>query len=211
MDHYQKYLKYKNKYVSIKQNTQNLIIHISGFPGSGKTTLGEKLEKMLGTKVIVYDTDGFIQHHNKAGKTLLKLEKEEKWTEYSNTWKNIMENKINDFIKQYNNKIIIFVGSLDNFAPPNTIYKIKADYKIMFDVPLHEIMKRYYLRMYYTDQKMSKKEAHHYWINLSRGIYNISSSKEIIKNYNKYIQWHKNNGYEFMSDDEIVSMINKLL
>ena len=36
-----------------------MIIHISGFPGSGKTTLGEKVQKMLGSKVIVYDTDLF--------------------------------------------------------------------------------------------------------------------------------------------------------
>jgi uridine kinase len=45
-----------------------MIIHISGFPGSGKTTLGNKIQKMLGKKVVVYDTDLFIQHHNDNGK-----------------------------------------------------------------------------------------------------------------------------------------------
>ena len=51
-----------------------MIIHISGFPGSGKTTLGDKLQKMFGNKIVVYDTDGFLQHHNKEGRQLLKLE-----------------------------------------------------------------------------------------------------------------------------------------
>ena len=45
-----------------------MIIHISGFPSSGKTKLGEKLQKMFGTKVVVYDTDLFIQHNNNNGK-----------------------------------------------------------------------------------------------------------------------------------------------
>ena len=52
----------------------NIIIHISGFPGSGKTTLGEKIQKLFNNKIIVYDTDNFIQHHTKEGKQLLKLD-----------------------------------------------------------------------------------------------------------------------------------------
>ena len=77
-----------------------MIIHISGFPGSGKTTLGNKLQQIFGKKVIVYDTDEFIQHHNDNGKKLLKLEKDiysgkKKMKEYNILWKQIMKREMN--------------------------------------------------------------------------------------------------------------------
>ena len=53
-----------------------MIVHVSGPPGSGKTTLGEMLAKKAGKGVAVCDTDTFIQHHNAAGKFLLRLEAE---------------------------------------------------------------------------------------------------------------------------------------
>ena len=139
-----------------------MIIHISGFPGSGKTTLGNKLQQIFGKKVIVYDTDEFIQHHNDNGKKLLKLEKDiysgkKKMKEYNILWKQIMKKSINDFIKKHPNKIIIFTGSLDNFSRKGLLYKIKADHKFILDVSLPIIMKRYYLRIYKTEQKITKK------------------------------------------------------
>ena len=192
-----------------------MIIHISGFPGSGKTTLGEKIQKKYGSKVIIYDTDGFIQHNTPEGKKLLKLENEiskgnAKWSDHKKIWKETLKNKIEEFINKYPNKIIVFVGSLDNFAPPNTIYNINADIKFVLDVPLTELMKRYYLRIYLTEHKISKQNSKHYWTQLSKGVYNISSSKDIIKNYQKYNQWHIKNNYKFKSDKDIIEFINKL-
>ena len=72
MDYKDKYIKYKTKYLKLKNidiNNQigggkNIIIHISGFSGSGKTTLGEKIQKIF-KNTIVYDTDGFIQKKEK--------------------------------------------------------------------------------------------------------------------------------------------------
>ena len=53
MNYEEKYIKYKTKYLefkNIKLNTQiggggNLIIHISGSQGAGKTTLGNKIKE----------------------------------------------------------------------------------------------------------------------------------------------------------------------
>jgi len=218
MDYKDKYIKYKTKYLELKDidvNNQigggkdNIIIHISGFPGSGKTTLGEKIKKIF-KNIIVYDTDGFIQHHTLEGKKLLKLDKEQKWKEYKSFWKETIKNKINEFISKYQNKIIVFVGSLDNFAPPNTIYNIKADYKFILDIPLNELMKRYYLRIYYMEQKSTKEQSQNYWNNLSKGIYHISGSDDIIKDHEKYNKWHKNHDYVCLDDKKIINEISNI-
>ena len=39
---------------------KNIIVHISGTPGSGKTTLGKTIKKLYNNKVVVFDTDEFI-------------------------------------------------------------------------------------------------------------------------------------------------------
>ena len=196
--------------------TNNIIIHISGFPGSGKTTLGEKIQKLFNNKIIVYDTDNFIQHHTKEGKQLLKIDKnirdgKKLSKEYKMLWKETIKNKIDDFISKYENKIIVFVGSLDNFAPPNTIYNINADYKFVLNVPLAELMKRYYLRIYLTEQKASKKSSLEYWKKLSQNVYNITGSNDIIKQHEKYNLWHERNNYEFLTDKQIIDKLNKIL
>lgn len=193
----------------------NIIVHISGFPGSGKTTLGEKLQKLY-KNIIVYDTDNFIQHHTKEGKKLLKIEKDilnNKKTDrdYKDLWKKTIKNKIDEFISEYNNKIIVFVGSLDNFAPPNTIYNINANYKFVLDVPLNELMKRYYLRISQMEQKSTKKQSENYWDNLSKGIYHITGSDNMIKEHKKYNEWHKKHNYIFLDDKDIINKINDII
>ena len=104
-------------------------------------------------------------------------------------WKKNLKESINEFIREHDNKPIIFVGYLDNFS--NTIYKINADYKFILDVPLYEIMRRYCLRIYKIDQKLTRKQAGDCWKRLSKNIYRISSSNDIIKNYKLYTEWHK--------------------
>lgn len=180
----------------------NIVIHVSGFPGSGKTTLGEKIKRIR--NVIVIETDEFIQHHTKEGKQLLALEGENKWKEYKSLWKKTMKAKINTVLEQHKDKIIVFVGSLDNFALPGSIYNIKADHKFLLDVPLDELMKRYYLRV------AKEKDNEDYWSKLSKGIYRISSSDNIIKNYAKYNKWHKKHNYSFLNWSKIIDYISSV-
>jgi adenylate kinase family enzyme len=187
-----------------------MLIHISGFPGSGKTTLGEKIQRLF-KNTIVYDTDLFIQHHTVEGKQLLALERANKNSEYRVLFTNTMCKKIKEFIDRHPSKIIIFVGSLDNFAPNGIIYKIAANYKFVLDVPLNELMKRYYLRIYKNDRASSKAESADYWKKIAAGTYNINGSKEIITDYKKYNTWHKKANYTFYTDAQIIANIKKII
>jgi len=60
MNYYEKYLKYKLKYKSLKKINQtggknNIIYHIIGASGAGKTFLGQKLSKLKNTIVVDLD------------------------------------------------------------------------------------------------------------------------------------------------------------
>jgi adenylate kinase family enzyme len=178
-----------------------MIIHISGFPGSGKTTLGKKLHSMM-RNIVVHDTDEFIQHHTKEGKQLLKLAADQKFKEYRILWKATLESKISEFVAAHPNRIIVFVGSLDNFSW-STPYNIKANYKFMLDVPMNELMKRYYLRI-------SHKPSKEYWDKLAKGTYRISGSEDIIKSSASYNKWHREHGYSAMTDMQIIKAIKKI-
>ena len=188
-----------------------MIIHISGIPGSGKTTLGKTLEKIYGNRIIVYDTDSFIQHHNEAGKTLLELEKTSSIEEYRKAWIDILSNSIERFVELNKNRIIVFTGILNNFSPDDMIYRIDADYRFMLDVSLQEILRRYYMRVCDDEKLRTKEESSDFWNNLAEKNYSISSSKEIVNSYHRDIKWHTDNGYELMTDQSIIREIGRLI
>ena len=65
-DYYHKYIKYKTKYLELKSQLKNkqmggknreVIFHISGPSGAGKTTLGNKLKERFGNYIVVVDID----------------------------------------------------------------------------------------------------------------------------------------------------------
>jgi len=94
MDYRQKYLLYKQKYLRLKNQItgSNLIIHIAGPQGSGKTTLGNKLMEEFKNKIYVEDLDDL-------------------WAEYTkqNSIKSYQE-YIDNYINNHQDKSLIFVG-----------------------------------------------------------------------------------------------------
>ena len=108
-----------------------MIIHISGAPGSGKTTIGLKLKKYYKTKVIVKDLDDLFGEFMKLNTKKFSSKK--------------YQNFIDDFINKHNNKSIIFVG-LNSEHLTNKFYKIQPDYKFYIDLPVDINLKRHFLR-----------------------------------------------------------------
>ena len=106
-----------------------MIIHISGAPGSGKTTIGLKLKEHYKIKVIVKDLDDLFAEFMKLN-TKFSIKK--------------YQNFIDDFINKHNNKSIIFVG-LNSEHITNKFYKINPDYKFYIDLPVDVNLKRHFL------------------------------------------------------------------
>ena len=153
-DYYYKYIKYKNKYLNLKNDISlenssnesimdyelgnmvggsiNPIIHISGPSGAGKTTLGTKLKYKYDGKIVVKDIDDLRFDFIKKEYPKFKIDKwnAEKYQKY-----------IDDFIKKNNKKPIVFVGL--NHMPwwnkrlyynmhPNHKFYIKLNTDIIF-------------------------------------------------------------------------------
>ncbi len=188
-----------------------LIIHISGTSGSGKTTLGDRLQKIHKTAK-VYDTDGFIQHDTKEGRLLAKIEKVGDRRKYVRTWKDIIRRKIDDIIERYPNKVIIFVELLNNWGLTSTPYILHIPCKKFFlDVPTPEILRRYYLRIYKTEQSVPRKHATWYWKCVAESRCFIAGSHQIIKNCEADRKWHIEHGYKAMSDAKIIAAVGGLI
>lgn len=135
-----KYHKYKLKYENTKDKiggggNKNVVIHISGPSGAGKTTLGEKLKKEYGDKIVVKDIDDirreFINHeYGPEGRIIGKIDKDkyQKW--------------IDDFVFGQN-KPLVLVG-LNNMPwwHEDLYYDMHADYKFYIELDLETIFKQ---------------------------------------------------------------------
>jgi pantothenate kinase-related protein Tda10 len=82
MDHHKEYDGHKSNYLLLRQmdniyqlgGTKNIIIHVAGSSGAGKTTLGLKLKNIYKDKIILKDLDDlrddFIKYHSDKNTSL---------------------------------------------------------------------------------------------------------------------------------------------
>ena len=102
-------------------------IHISGTPGSGKSTLGIKLQKMFPNFKII-ETDNFVSNVDREKRNKYKKMKDKKKFIFD-----IYKKKFNYFDNKY--KDIIYVGVLDSSVPDGTLYIDKEfDYYIYLNI-----------------------------------------------------------------------------
>ena len=77
-----------------------MIIHISGSSGSGKTTIGNKIKKMFGNKVAVFDVDDLHMNPLNSPKYWNELNKTKTITEAKKVWKKLIHKTISETIKK---------------------------------------------------------------------------------------------------------------
>lgn len=191
-------------------------IHISGFPGSGKTTLGQLLAKTFKTKVQIVETDDFIQHHTKEGKRLLKLQKQitdkkEDKTQYNKVWREILVKKFQEVLEKSSASVIVFVGSLDNFSLGGKLFWPKVDHKLLLNVELPELLQRYYTRIGTEEEKRPAIQSKEFWKHVAAVNYNILGSEEIVKSIETYNQKHTKHGYAKKTNSEILAFFKKII
>jgi hypothetical protein len=183
-----------------------MIIHISGAPGLGKTTIGLKLKEHYKTKVIVKDLDDLFAEFMKLNTTKFSSKK--------------YQNFINDFINKHNNKSIIFVG-LNSEHITNKFYNINPDYKFYIDLHVDINLKRHFLREIdgWLDwmQNIDKNILFNQLLNDENEVINgltnsftrtlkISEQKKFIMSFNAH---YITENYQFLSSTQIYNKIIK--
>lgn len=219
-NYYYKYLKYKQKYLEILKmqiggdttnnlSNNNLIIHISGPSGAGKTTLGSKLSKRFGTKILVKDIDDLraeFQNANYGKDYDWKIFDAEKYQKY-----------IDVFINKYK-KPIVFVG-LNNMPwwHKNLYYNMHAQHNYYIDIDDMIVVKQKCLRSltnlsqdeYAMDDLVNNNKK---FVKLTKKSIDINcGTKNTLKDNNKWKKDYKKQGYIFMSREEIYNETSKII
>lgn len=120
---------------------KNVLAHIAGPTGSGKTTLGNRIKKKY-PFILVKDLDDIFQDLPAIyPKEYIKMEKNDFYKKY-------FEAGVNKFIVDYSNSTIVFVGvNNKSIGFDNIQYiDIPAKYRFYIEIPEIEILERRFNR-----------------------------------------------------------------
>jgi broad-specificity NMP kinase len=189
---------------------EHIIIHISGASGSGKTTLGNKLKEQFKNKIVVKDLDvlrdDFIKdfYGNK------------KWTYID---ENGYQMHINNYINKQK-KPIIFVGLNDNTIygkNKKLYYNVHSQYNYYIEIDDMVILKQKCLRLLNDIQNDEMalndlvKNNERFVEKFTKTIKIECSAKQTIKQNGKWRKDYGEQGYKFMSRDNIYKSVVKIL
>jgi adenylate kinase family enzyme len=185
------------------------IIHISGAPGSGKSTMGIKLKNKFKSKIVVKDLDELFSEFMLENKFNAK-----KYQKY-----------IDNFIENQNKKIIVFVG-LNKEHLTETLYNIYADYKYYIDLPININLERHFNReingwlnwmvnrnknILFNQLIKNQKDNENDLIKSFSRVLDIAHQKKFIESFSKIYKTEK---YIFVDYDSlykiVCNIINKL-
>lgn len=178
---------------------EKLIIHISGASGVGKTTMGNKLQKKFGNKIIVKDTDDLIEEFSKGNYQNFDTIKYQKY--------------INEFINNQN-KPIVFVG-LNNMPLKNKPYNMYSKYNFYITLDKNLIFTQRCKR-FLENYVFNKNNIFYNDLIKNPNIFN-SKIKDacnynlIMKNINKWDNYHKKHKFLFLSNEKIFIQVSKII
>ncbi len=192
-----------------------MIVHISGAPGSGKSTIGKYFKK---NGIATIDMDrmyhGFIEKSEKDGISASSLK--------SNVTKLAQQyyDRTLGKIKSKNRGKYIIVFGL-NYPDPRVTYKgkiitvhpfkinVRADHIFFIDIDPYEIAKRYFLR-----------SLRYVVLNIDEEFENIVQGKkkkyvidlgEIIESCTWWKKKYAKDGYIMLSDENVITKVSKLV
>ena len=181
-----------------------MIIHISGPPGSGKTTVGNRLKIKYKDKIFVKDLDDLFGEFMETNKITFNP---------SN-----YQTHIDNYIASHKTKIIVFVG-LNQEHITNTVYNIQSNYNFFIDLPIEINLERHFIREINGWLKWMEGRDKHILFSqilenqtqvikdLSKP-FDISKQKKFIKSFNKT---YKKQNYEFADVAVIYKKVTKLI
>lgn len=178
----------------MESNTR-VIIHVSGSPGSGKTTLGEHVQELFkNNNCIVKDLDDFTDDISK---------------DTANVFFEVVHDRTEKFKKQHSTKHIVFVGILDIIIN-DEIYVYEFDDKkthlFYLDPPLPVLLKQFYTRIITIGERDPL-----FWEEIAEKKFAIPPSDYKIDEALKTKAKHQKIGYAAGDWDFVMESVSKLL
>jgi adenylate kinase family enzyme len=221
--YYQKYVKYKTKYLKSKMyqsggnnNNSKLVVHICGPSGSGKTTLGNKLQEKYGDKIVVKDIDDlraeFIEEKYGGYKKMQNIK--------NFIWDKKAYQKWIDNYVEIQTKPLIFVGL--NHMPwwnKKLYYNMHSIHNYYIKMNSDDIFKQKCNR-FFNDVFIKNREnvikdiienENDTIEELQRGLKHECGYNEVKKMNNMWDIDYKKQGYTFMSREDIFNEVSKLI
>lgn len=170
---------------------QQPVIHISGPPGAGKTTLGKELQ-LLYPKAIVKDTDDFATNLSQEDGPLFIKQ---------------LEQCIQSFIEKNTTTPIILVGILDvthEGIPLMVNMKQLTSNLFYLEVPSAQLLRQFYTRIV----DIGKNDPV-LWEDIAEGRHSIPSSQDKLKDAEISKKKHLDEGYQSVTRNEIMSFLKQ--
>lgn len=187
-----------------------LVIHISGTPGSGKTTLGEKIAKAR-PDIRVIDTDDLLRDDTPQTDELISLERENPPGDekYGKRWREIFTKEIHtaiDVAAKDGVRVLVFVGILDHWGGPKAVPLLidNTSYRFYIDIATPQLLRQFYNRIciLFTTEKD--------WNDVANNIHSIPGSDQVIRDAEKSRLWHISHKYELKSSTAIYEFVTSL-
>jgi shikimate kinase len=177
---------------------RNIIIHISGCQGSGKTTIGNKLKDKYNEKIHTKDLDDLRN----------EFSQQKEITNY--------QEFINLFIEKHNDKPLILTGltaekCLGNMNNDDeTFYVIDTKYKYFIDND--EVLKQRFFRQ--VSKLYERKEIfYEQWkknnSDIQEKLFRFINLEQWLKNNIACRKIHKEHNYKFLDNDKIIRKVSK--
>lgn len=191
----------------------NLIIHISGPSGAGKTTLGKKLKNLFGSDIVVKDIDDlrseFIQ---------IKYGKKFNWEIFDS---DLYQKFIDDFIKT-KSKPIIFVGLNQYFWHDKKLYyQMHSTHNFYIKINNSDLLRQKCVRFITSElQDIIKNkyvlkdisDNNKKFIKLvQENIERECGIKETLKLNKMWEKQYEKQNYKFLSANKIFNLVKKLI
>ena len=183
-----------------------IIIHISGSPGSGKTTLGERIHAFCGDAIVaVKDTDDFIQRGDAEHLRLKRYESDQ--NVFQRELRELKTRKIDEFIESNKEKpLIVFVGLMDHFGLRPFYDFTCANHKFFLKISPADLLRQYYTRLVDVSRELPV-----IWDDIvSHRDYVESSEEKMTSDESLWLQEHSLHGYQHRTADEIMAFIEAL-
>jgi uridine kinase len=195
---------------------KNIIIHISGAMGSGKTTLGNKLKEYFKSKIIVKDLDDLLDE-------FIKIHYGNKFN-----WEKFDSKLYQSFLDTYilsQKKPLVLVGLNQMFVDYKKIYyNVHSQYNYYIKIDDMKIVKQKCIRLltdelYIKDLVTKNKEIIRYitednkkFVRLMKNLIERDcGTKETLKNNKMWKKDYKRQNYKFMSREYIYKSVIKIL